>query len=89
MIKINRSTHFNRNLKKYVKNNTKRAQAFLSTLNIFRHNFSNPGLNVEKLVNSETWSLRINRSDRIFFLWIDKNTVLLVDIGLHDKYKEY
>lgn len=89
MIKIIRSPHLNRNLKKYVKKNTDRAEAVLSALNTFRHNPNNPGLNTEKLVNSEIWSMRINRGDRIFLVWIDKKTVLLVDIGPHDKYKNY
>ncbi len=89
MIKINRSPHFNRNFKKYVKKNTSRAESVLFALNTFRHNPNNPGLNTEKLVNSDNWSFRINRGDRIFFVWIDKTTVLLVDIGSHDKYRSY
>jgi len=87
MITIQSSPHFERNRKKYVKKNALRAEKVLSTLNTFRHNPIHPGLNVEKLVNSDIWSIRLDRGDRIFFTWIDKNTALLLDIGVHDKYR--
>lgn len=88
MIDAISTPHFKRIRKKYVKNNLRRAQEYLFALNSFRHDPSHPGLNTEKLVNSETWSMRINRSDRIFFMWIDDTSILLLDIGPHDKYRK-
>ena len=87
MIKIQITSHFERSRKKYVKKNILRAEKILSTLNTFRHDPLHRGLNIEKLVNSNIYSLRLDRGDRIFFTWINKDTALLLDIGKHDKYK--
>jgi len=88
MIQVISTTHFKRSRKRYTKNNIKRAKQYLSTLNLFRHNSTHVGLKVEKLMNSDMWSMRINKSDRIFFAWIDNNTALLLEIGLHDMYRK-
>ncbi len=87
MIKLKPTTHFERNRKKYVKKNILRAEKMLSILNIFRHSPSHPSLNLEKLINSDIWSIRLDRGDRLFFTWIDDQTALLLDIGKHDKYR--
>ena len=87
MIKLKPTTHFERSRKKYVKKNVLRAEKILSTLQVFRKNPLHPSLNLEKLRNSDVWSMRLGRGDRLFFTWIGKETVLLLDIGTHDKYR--
>jgi len=44
---------------------------------------------MEKLKGSLYWTIRISLSNRIFFIWIDKKTALLIDIGPHDKYRKF
>jgi len=31
----------------------------------------------------------LNKSDRIFFIWQEKNMASSIDIGKHDKYRRY
>ncbi|PIZ65066.1 cytotoxin [Candidatus Roizmanbacteria bacterium CG_4_9_14_0_2_um_filter_39_13] len=88
MIQVATTPHFKRSRNKYIKNSVKKAKQFLSALNAFRHNPSHPSLNVEKLINSDIWSMRINRSDWIFFAWINNETALLLEIGHHDMYRK-
>lgn len=79
-----------RALAKYIKNSEKRKEEARRALKLFRESPSHPGLNTESLKNTDMWSIRVNKSDRIFFRWIEKNThILLWDIGAHDKYKKY
>lgn len=79
-----------RALAKYAKNNEKRREEAKRSLKLLRENPSHPGLNTELLKNTDMWSIRVNKSDRIFFRWIEKNKhALLWDIGAHDKYRRY
>lgn len=49
-----------------------------------------PSLNIEKLKNAQDiYTIRLNKGDRIFFLWKEENTALFIDIGKHDKYRKY
>lgn len=89
-IKITTVPRFDRALEKYTKNNQLRKYQVKKTLKLFIQNPAHPSLNTELLKNSDLWTLRINKSDRIFFLWIENNIhALLWDIGSHDKYKKY
>lgn len=74
--------------RKYTKYNKKNTLAVEKVLQLFVNNPSHPSLNVEKLINSGIWSMRINRSDRIFFAWINNETALLLEIGHHDMYRK-
>ena len=53
---------------------------------IFRKNPFHPSLHTEKLEpkNKELWSIRVDKSYRIIFRFIDGNTVLFLTIGPHD-----
>jgi len=87
MTKLRLSSHFLRAHRKYIKNNKKNNEAVKEALRTLVENPRHPGLNIEKLINSDVWSIRLSRGDRIFFTWINKDTALLLDIGKHDKYK--
>lgn len=78
-----------RALERFVKNNPIHVQNIKKALNLFQKNPKYPGLNLEKLKGSQYWTIRIDKGNRIFFTWIDKTTVLFIDIGKHDKYKKY
>ena len=53
---------------------------------IFRQNFFHPSLHTEKLnpKNREVWSFRIDKSYRILFRFLDRNTALFLTVGPHD-----
>lgn len=63
--------------------------AIIKTLKKFSHNPNHPSLRLEKLHGSKIWTVRIDKGNRIFLAWIDTSTVLLVDIGKHDKYRRH
>lgn len=89
MIIILKTSRYERERNKFVKKNAKRANALIKTLHYFAYNPTHPSLNLEKLGGSEIWTIRIDKSNRIFLSWIDKKTAILIDIGKHDKYRKY
>lgn len=89
-IKIEYSSHFISERKKYVKNNLRRFNEYDKIVNLFIVNPVHPSLNLEKLKNAKgVWTIRLNKSDRIFFVWKNNNTVVFVAAGKHDKYRKY
>lgn len=61
----------------------------IKAISLFVLNPKHTSLNFEKLKGSEVWTIRIDKSNRIFFYWIDDFTALFIDIGKHDKYRKY
>ncbi|MEA3449654.1 MAG: type II toxin-antitoxin system mRNA interferase toxin, RelE/StbE family [Patescibacteria group bacterium] len=53
---------------------------------LFRNNPFHPSLNTEKLSpkGKQLWSIRIDKTYRIVFRFIDGNTVLFLTTGTHD-----
>ena len=53
---------------------------------IFRKNPFHPSLHTEKLEprNKELWSIRVDKSYRIIFRFVEGNTVLFLTVGPHD-----
>ena len=89
-IRIEYSNHFVSERKKYVKNNLRRFNDYDRISNLFTSNPAHPSLNLEKLQNAKgIHTIRLNKSDRIFFIWKNKDTVIFVAIGKHDKYRRY
>ncbi|PIV71043.1 hypothetical protein COZ40_01345 [Candidatus Roizmanbacteria bacterium CG_4_10_14_3_um_filter_39_13] len=89
MITISRSKRFEVENKKFVKRNTLRAESIIKGITLFVLNPQHPSLNVEKLIGSNVWSMRLSEGNRLFFLWLSKDEILLIDVGTHDKYKQY
>jgi len=89
MLKISRTKRFDNEYKKFVKHNLYRAESIIQSLSLVIKDPQHPSLHIEKLQGAHIWSMRIDRGNRIFFLWVDKGTILLVDIGSHDKYRKY
>jgi len=87
VIILERSTLFDRSMRKFVKGNKKRALLVKKTLRLLLTNPRHPSLRLEKLQNSKIWTIRIDRGNRIFLVRINASALLLVDIGSHDKYK--
>lgn len=84
------SKHFLSERKKYVKNNQQRFEDYKKAVSLLVLNPTHPSLNLEKLKNSKgVYTIRLNKSDRIFLVWKEENTALFLDIGKHDKYRKY
>ena len=88
-MQIQLSASYYRALRSFVKNNKKNAENIKKALKLFKENPRHPSLNLEKLKGSSIWTIRIDKSNRIFFSWINKTTALFLDIGKHDKYRRY
>ena len=89
MITILKSSRYQKERDKFAKGDTKRGNALIKTLQKFSKNPAYPSLNLEKLGGTKIWTIRIDKGNRLFFSWIDDNTIILVDIGKHDKYRKY
>jgi len=89
-LKLEYSRYFLSQRKKYVKNNRKRFEDFKKAVTLFASTPNHPSLNVEKLRNAKgVYTIRLSRSDRIFFIWKEERAALFIDIGKHDKYRRY
>lgn len=88
-LKLLRSTKFNREYRKFVRNQPLKARVVIETLNKFVNTPSHPSLNLEKLKGTKIWTIRIDRGNRIFFTWTNDKTAYLLDVGKHDKYRMY
>ena len=89
MITLQKTSRYQRERNKFVKNSSSRTNALIKTLKIFAYTPNHPSLHIEKLSGSKLWTVRIDKSNRIFFLWVEEKTALLIDIGQHDKYRKY
>lgn len=89
-IKLEYFQHFLKNRKKYLQNNAQRLIEYKKAVVLFLSNPAHPSLNLERLTNTKgVYTIRLNKSDRIFFIWKEENTALFIDIGKHDKYRKY
>lgn len=87
MIKITWDQGFKRIYKKKVKNNDELKKKFWDAMDLFSKNLFNPRLRTHKLTGKleGLWALSIDYDCRVIFQFIDKNEVLLIDIGGHDE----
>jgi toxin HigB-1 len=74
---------FKRQLKKTIKNNPRYAILIKNKLRLLRNNPSHPSLRRHK-IDSDTYSISIDMSMRITFLWQD-DTVIFLEVGSHDE----
>lgn len=87
MIKITWDQGLKRIYKKKVKNNDELKKKFWDAMDLFSKNLFNPRLRTHKLTGKleGLWALSIDYDCRVIFQFIDKNEVLLIDIGGHDE----
>jgi len=87
VIKITWDQGFKRIYKKKVKNNDELKKKFGDAMDLFSKNLFNPRLRTHKLTGKleGLWALSIDYDCRVIFQFIDKNEVLLIDIGGHDE----
>ena len=89
MVKIQYSAKYLASRKKFLKNNRSLLNKTIKTISLFVSNPKHPSLNLEKLKGSKYWTIRIDQANRIFFYWINESTAIFMDIGKHDKYRQY
>lgn len=89
MVKLTITQKFKKEHKKFIKKSKVKEKSTAACLKIFSKNPNHPSLHLEKLKNSKVWTIRVDRGNRVFFYWTEENSVLLVDIGPHDKYRYY
>lgn len=88
--KLEYSSYFLNERKKYVKNSPQRFEDYKKAVTLFVSNPTHPSLNLEKLQNTKgIYTIRLNKGDRIFFVWKKENMALFIDIGKHDKYRRH
>jgi len=88
MPKIHYLPKFNSVYCKFTKNNKRRVKSIDKVLEIFAANPKHPSLKLEKLSGREIWTIRIDKGNRLFFVWSKNGDVaIFFFVGPHDSYK--
>lgn len=86
MLRLHFLPRFDRAYKKFTKRNEERSGAIDKALRMFAADPKHPSLNIEKLGGSDIWTIRIDRGNRLFFVWEDESAVFFF-VGSHDSYR--
>ncbi len=79
---------FPRKLRAFVKGDPRKAKAVAKALRLFQENPQHQSLRIEKLSGSDTWTIRVDKGNRMFFVWGDDgNTAIFFLVGPHDMYR--
>lgn len=86
-IEIGVSSSFKRAFKKRIINDKALEKLFWRKMEAFSRNPYEPSLKTHKLSGEleGLWSFSINYAIRVIFKFLDKNKVLLIDIGSHEE----
>jgi len=88
MLRIRLRPSFDRQLRKFTKKNNDRSRSVKEALRRFQIDPTHPSLHVEKLSGSDTWTIRIDSGNRLFFVWSDEgDTAIFFYVGPHDSYR--
>ena len=80
---------FSRQLRKFTKKSSERSRVVKEVLHRFQADPDYSSLHLEKLSGSDTWTIRIDSGNRLFFVWSDKgDTAIFFYVGPHDAYKK-
>jgi len=87
VIKLIWDQRFKRIYKNKVKNNEELKKKFWETVSLFSQHPFDPRLRTHKLTGKlkGLWAFSVNYECRVIFSFLNKNTVLLIDIGGHDE----
>lgn len=79
---------FPKKLKKFIKHDAGRSKAVKEAFRRFQADPKHPSLRTEKLSGSTTWTIRVDRGNRLFFTWSDMgDTAIFFFVGAHDAYR--
>jgi mRNA-degrading endonuclease RelE of RelBE toxin-antitoxin system len=86
-MKITETAQFRKSFEKLDKVLKKKTQ---KQFKLFLNNLFHPSLKTEKLEpkTSNIWSFRVDKSVRVIFTFLEKETILLLDIGAHNIYRK-
>ena len=88
MPKIRLRPSFSRQLRKFTKKNNDRKEAVKEALRRFHLDPDYPSLHLEKLSGTDTWTIRIDSGNRLFFVWSDEgDTAIFFYVGSHNAYR--
>jgi addiction module RelE/StbE family toxin len=87
VIKITWDQGCKRVYKKKVKNNDEQKKKFWHAMKLFSNNPFNPRLRTHKLTGKleGLWAFSYSYDCRVIFKFINKDEVLLIDLGSHDE----
>ncbi len=87
MVKITWDQGFKRMYKKKVKNNEELKEKFWDAMKLFSKEPFHPRLRTHKLSGKleGLWAFSVSYDCRVVFEFINKNEILLIDIGGHDE----
>ena len=87
MISVTWDQGFKRIYKKKVKNNEELKKRFWETMKLFLQEPFNTHLRTHKLTGKleGLWAFSVTYDCRVIFKFIDKDKILLIDIGGHDE----
>lgn len=87
MIKATWDQRFKKIYKKKVKNNDELKERFWKAMELFSKNPFNPRLRTHKLTGKldGLWALSVEYDCRVIFKFLNKDEILLIDIGSHDE----
>ena len=81
--------HYHKTFLKHAQKYRAKKKAVEKSISLFQKNPSDPRLKTHKLYGklAGNWSFSIDYHLRIMFMFIDKQTVLFIDIGTHEIYR--
>jgi len=87
VIKITWDRGFKKIYKKKIKNDNELKKRFWDAMELFSKNPFNPILRTHKLTGKleGLWAFSVAFDCRVIFKYLDKNEILLIDIGGHDE----
>jgi plasmid maintenance system killer protein len=90
MPKIHLLSRFSKAYIKFAKDDKKRVAVVDKAFKLFEKDLEHPSLNLEKLRGSKTWTIRVDRGNRLFFEWSEKGDIaIFFFIGPHDSYRTF
>lgn len=88
MPKIRLHPSFSGKLRKFTRRNKEKLRTVHDTLGRFQIDPHHPSLHLEKLSGSDTWTIRIDKGNRLFFVWSEEgDTAIIFYVGSHDAYR--
>ncbi len=88
MPRVSLTKQFQKERKKWARGKNKREEQLQRAFLLFTQNPKHPSLNLEKLSGSEIWTIRVDRGNRLFFVWADEEDIaIFFFVGHHDTYR--
>jgi len=88
MPKVSLTKQFYAARRKFTKRSKEKEIILRQTFAYFAENPNHPSLRLEKLSGQDTWTIRIDKGNRLFFVWSDEgDAAIFFYVGPHDSYR--